>query len=47
MVSGGSFFKGLDNKSHQFGASLIVLTTDFSLQFEIRIGLHTSFRFTK
>ena len=32
-------FKGLDNKNHQFGTSLIVLTTDFFLQFEIHIGL--------
>ena len=47
MVSGWSFFKGLDNKNDQFGTSLIVLTTDFFSQFEIHIGLHTRFKFTK
>ena len=29
VVSGGSFFKGIDNKNHRFYPYLIVLTTDF------------------
>ena len=40
MVSGGHFFKGLDNKIIGFVHIEKFLTKDF-LQFEIQIGLHT------
>ena len=46
VVSGGSFYKGLDNKIIGFS---IFNSSDnrFFLQFKIHISLHTRFRFTK
>ena len=44
---GGAYFKGVDDKTIMYCMYSVVSDNRFFLQFEIHIGLETSFKFTK